>query len=154
EQANAIAADAFGNVYIAGTTNSLNFPVTPGAVQGSFTGVQDAFAAKVDPSGSVLLFSTYLGGGDFTSATGVATDASGNVYVSGYTSSTDFPSVGAVQPGFSGLFDGFISILNPAGTALTFSTFFGGSGSDQINDMVVDAAGNMYLGGQTGSSDL
>lgn len=153
EQANGVAVDSSGNAYIAGTTNSANFPVTSGAFQTSFTGTQEAFAAKVSAAGNTLLYCTYLGGSAFNWATGVAVNSSGSAYIPGYTSAFDFPTVGAVQ-GFNGMYDAFVSELNPQGNALSFSTYFGGTGSDDANAIAVDANGNMFAGGQTSSLDM
>ena len=154
EEANAVAVDSSGNAYIAGTTNSTNFPVTAGAFQASFSAVQDAFAAKVNPAGNALVYSSYLGGSAFNWANGIVVLASGVAYVAGYTSSFDFPVVVPVQASFGGLYDAFISVFNVAGNSLSFSTFYGGSGSDEANAIAVDASGNMYFGGQTNSLNL
>jgi len=154
EQANAIAVDTNGNVYVAGVTSSSNFPVSASALQTSFGGVLDAFIAKINPAGSALVYSSYLGGSSFDWGTCVAVDAGGNAYVTGYTSSGDFPTNNGVQAGFNGLYDAFVSEINAAGNGLTFSTYFGGSGSDVANAIAVDAAGDMFLGGQTSSLDL
>jgi len=151
EQANAIKVDGSGNAYIAGVTNSANFPVTSGAYQVIYNGFQDAFAAKLNPAGSALVYSTYLGGTAFDWANGIGLDSSGNAYVAGYTSSFDFASVGGVQAGFGGFYDAFVSKLNATGTGLLFSTYYGGSGSDTVNAIAVDASGNMFVGGQTSS---
>ena len=153
EQANAIAVDAAGAAYVAGVTSSTNFPVTSGAFQTSFVGVQDAFATKISPTGT-LVYSTYLGGSSFDWASGITIDAGGNAYVTGYTSSPGFPAVGGVQPAFNGFYDAFVSELNPLGNGLKFSTFYGGTGADQANAITLDAAGNMYVGGQTSSLNL
>ncbi len=154
EQANGIAADPSGNAYVTGVTNSSNFPVKAGTVQQIFGGVQDAFITKVNPSGSALVYSTYLGGSDFDWANGIGLDTAGNVYVAGYTSSFDFPTTGGVQAGFDGLYDAFVSMINTTGGVLVFSTYYGGSGSDVANAITVDGSGNMYVGGQTNSVDL
>jgi hypothetical protein len=154
EQANAIALDASGNVYIAGVTNSTNFPVTSGSFQASYNGFQDAFVTKINATGSALVYSSYLGGTGFDWANGIAVDASGNAYVAGFTSSFDFVTVSGVQAGFNGLYDAFISTINAAGSALTFSTYYGGTGADTANAIALDSGGGIYTGGQTSSSDL
>jgi len=154
EQANGIAVDASGNAYLAGVTNSVDFPVTAGVLQTQFKGVSDAFAAKLNPAGSALVYSTYLGGSDLDWGSAIGIDGSGNAYVGGYTSSGDFPQSNPSQPGFGGLYDAFVSKLNATGNALGFSTWFGGGGSDIANAVAVDSSGNMYLGGQTNSVNL
>jgi hypothetical protein len=154
EQANGIAVDASGNAYIAGVTNSANFPVTAGAYQTLFGGVSEAFVTKLNAFGNGLVFSTYVGGSSFDWAAGIGLDSSNRVYVTGYTSSADFPRVNAVQSAFGGLYDAFLCELNAAGNGVLFSTYFGGSGSDVANALAVDASGNMFIGGQTSSTDL
>ena len=140
EQANAIAVDAAGSAYVAGVTNSANFPVTAGAFQTTFNGVQDAFVTKLNAAGSAKLYSTYLGSSSFDWASGIAIDTSLNAYVAGYTSSAGFPVVGAVQGGFNGFYDAFVSKLNPLGNGLAFSTLYGGTGADQANAIAVDSS--------------
>ena len=154
EQGNGIAVDASGNAYVAGVTNSTDFPVTAGVLQTQFKGVSDAFAAKINPTGSALVYSTYLGGSDLDWASAIGVDSGSNAYVAGYTSSGDFPLSNAVQPGFGGLYDAFVAKLNATGNALGFSTWFGGGGSDLANTLAVDTSGNMFLGGQTNSVNL
>jgi len=154
EQANAIAIDGTGNAYVAGVASSTNFPVTAGALQSNAGGSRDVFITKLNAAGTVRLYSTYLGWTGFDWASGIAVDSAGNAYVAGYTSSVSFANVGGVQTGFKGLYDGFVSKLSPAGNALSFSTLYGGAGSDQVNAIAVDANGNMFLGGQTSSYDL
>jgi len=154
EQANGIAVDASGNAYVTGVTNSPDFPVTSGAFQASFNGVSDAFVTKINPAGSAGIYSTFLGGSDFDWGYGIGIDSGGNAYVAGYTSSEDFPQINAVQEAFGGLYDAFISELNPAGNTLLFSSYFGGSGSDVANAVAVSTNGNVFLGGQTSSLDL
>ncbi len=154
EQANAIVVDSTGAAYVAGVTNSPNFPVSAGAFQASFSGVQDAFVTKLNAAGSATVYSTYLGGSSFDWANGIGIDSSGNAYVAGYTSSAGFPVVSGVQAAFNGFYDAFVSELNPAGNGLTFSTLFGGTGADQANAIAVDISGNMFIGGQTSSLDL
>lgn len=154
EQANAIAVDSSGSAYIAGVTPSTNFPVTTGALQTANAGEADAFAAKINAAGSALVYSTYLGGSGFDQANGIGVDSSGDAYVAGYSSSVNFEVVNAIQPLFGGLYDAFVSELNPAGNALTFSTYFGGTGSDEAMAIVLDSKANMYIAGQTSSTNL
>src|SRR5439155_4112340 len=119
-----IAADALGNAYVSGVTSSTNFPTTPGALQTSFGSF---FVTKLDPTGSALLYSTYLGGRSFDENSGLAVDAAGNAYVTGNTDSSNFPTtLGAFQTAIGGFVDAFVTKLNPSGSALVYSTFLGG----------------------------
>ncbi|MEO8099576.1 MAG: SBBP repeat-containing protein [Acidobacteriota bacterium] len=154
EQANAIALDSSGNAYVTGVVSSAGFPVTPGTFQASFAGSRDVFVTKLNAAGSARLYSTYLGWTGFDWANGIGVDAAGNAYIAGYTSSVSFANVGGVQSGFKGLYDAFLSKLNPTGNGLSFSTLYGGTGSDQANAIAVDANGNMFAGGQTNSFDF
>ncbi len=154
EQANAIAVDASGNAYVAGVTNSADFPVTSGAFQAFFNGVSDGFVTKLNPAGNAAAYATYLGGTDFDWVSGVGIDSGGNAYAVGYTSSGDFTQSNPVQAGFGGHSDAFIAKLNSAGNTLGFSSWYGGSGSDVANAVAVDANGNIFLGGQTNSLNL
>ncbi len=154
EQANAIALDSAANAYIAGVTTSANFPVTTGAFQTALAGSQSAFLAKLTASGNALAYSTYLGGSSYDWASGIAVNAAGNAYVAGYSSSLNFPQVSAVQGAFNGLYDAFIAELNFAGNGLVFSTFYGGSGSDSANAIALDSNANIFVAGQTSSTDL
>ena len=138
-----LAVDSTGNAYIAGFTNSSNFPTTPGSIQTAYGngstpyGPSDAFVTKLNATGTALVYSTYLGGNGDDSAAGIAVDAAGNAYVTGSTSSTDFP----VAPGFpssstayqrsnAGSTDVFVTKLNPTGSNLVYSTYLGGSGTE------------------------
>ncbi len=112
QQANAIALDSAGNPYIAGVTNSANFPVTSGAFQSALDGEQSAFVTKITATGSAVVYSTYLGGDVSDWAAGIAVNAAGNAYVAGWTSSVNFPQVSPVQAAFGGLTDAFISEFN------------------------------------------
>ena len=103
EEANGIAVDASGNAYVAGVTNSADFPVTAGAFQANFKGVSDAFVTKINPAGTRWIYSTYLGGTDLDWASGIGIDSGGNAYAAGYTSSGDFPQSNPVQAAFGGL---------------------------------------------------
>ncbi len=154
EQANGIALDPSGNVYVTGATSSTNFPVSAGSLQTSFAGSRDAFLTKISADGLVRAYSTYLGTIGFDWANGVAVDANGAAYLAGYTSSASFPTIGPLQSGFGGLYDAFVVKVAPAGNALLFSTLYGGSGADVASAIAVDASGNMFVGGQTSSSNF
>src|SRR5213078_94557 len=151
-----VAVDAAGNAYVTGLTGSSNFPTTPGAYQTTFAGVEDAFVTKLDPTGSALVYSTFLGGGGFDEGTAIGVDAARNAHVTGLTGSSNFPTTpGAFQTTFAGgSFDAFVTKLNFTGSALVYSTFFGGSGFDRGVGLAVDAAGNAYVTGLTDSSNL
>ena len=155
DQGFGIAVDAAGNAYVTGNAASTNFPTTAGAFQTTFGGNIDAFIAKLNPPGTALLYSTYLGGSGQDGGTNIAVDAAGNAYVTGPTSSTNFPTTaGAFQATFGGSFDVFVTKLNPTGTGLVYSTYLGGSGSDQGFGIALDAAGNAYITGFTLSTNF
>jgi hypothetical protein len=152
-----VAVDSAGNAYITGTTNSNNFPTTNGAFQTSFAGGSsdhDVFVSKLNPSGSALLYSTYLGGSGDDQGNGIAVDTSGNTYITGDTNSSNFPTTsGALQTSFSGgYYLAFVSKLNPSGTALIYSSYLGSQGSAFGNGIAVDSAGDAYVTGYTGSN--
>ena len=152
------AVDGSGNVYLGGFTSSPNFPVTSGAVQTVYGGNNDAVIAKFNPRASgaaSLVYSTYLGGSQSDLGADVAVDSLGDAYVCGETFSPDFPAVNAVQAarrGTSG--DAFLSELNPQGTALLFSTYLGGSGQQEADNVALDKAGNVFIAGRTTSGDF
>ena len=154
EQANGIAVDAGGNAYVAGVTTSTNFPVTGGALQPANNGGADAFVAKISAAGTALAYSTYLGGSSFDQANGIAVDSLGNAYVAGYTSSLNFVTANAVQPVFDGMYDAFVTELGPAGNTLVFSTYLGGTGSDEAMAIALDSNANIFVGGETSSINL
>ena len=167
-----LRVDAGGNAYVAGSTTSSNFPVTAGAAQVTYRSNTDLFVTRLNATGSVLLYSTYLGGnGDEpTSARlgGLEIDAAGDAYVYGTTSSSDFPvSPGAPQATRGNTNpvqydeDAFVTRINAAGTAFTFSSYHGGAGFESTDDsngesraMGVDGTGTVWIGGNTESSDL
>jgi hypothetical protein len=153
EEATGIAVDSSGNIYVAGVTNSTNFPITTSSFQTTAGGGQDGFVTKIN-SGGTLAYSTYLGTFGFDWVSGIAIDSGGNVYLAGYTSASSFPQVTALQTVFGGFYDAFVTKVNPVGNGLTFSTFLGGTGADQANAIAVDVNGNIFVGGQTGSFDL
>src|SRR6185369_2334690 len=141
--ANAIAVDNAGNAYVAG---------------------DGAFVTKLNPTGSAILYSKRLEGNGTSKATGIAIDSKGGAYVTGNTSAADFPTANAIQPIYGGAGDVFLSLLNPAGTALTYSTFIGGSGRDGFTDfgigrpdiqsVAVDSKGAAYVVGTEISLDF
>src|SRR5262249_19178808 len=148
-----IAADASGNVYVTGQTASGNFPTTAGVFKRTLSGPADAFVAKLNPNGT-LAFSTYLGGSGDEYGFGIGTDSSSNIYVCGYTTSSNFPTVGPLQATLAGAHDFFVTKLNPTGTTLLYSTYLGGTGDDYPNNMTTDPAGNVYLAGDTTSTNM
>ncbi len=148
-----IAVDSSGNIFVTGWTFSPDFP-TVNATQPVYGGREDAFVAKIDPSSSTLVYSTYLGGANFDQGHGIAVDSSGNAYVTGYTGSLDFPTLNALQPGYAGAtVDAFVAKISPTGTLL-YSTYLGGSGNDQGNGIAVDSTGAMYVTGSTSSANF
>ncbi|HKC85761.1 MAG TPA: SBBP repeat-containing protein, partial [Blastocatellia bacterium] len=154
DEGRSIALDAAGNAYLTGYTQSTNFP-TVAALKNSNAGFNDVFVTKMKSDGSGLVYSTYLGGVNSDQAFGVAVDAGGSAWITGLTSSMDFPVVNPLQPSSGGFNnDAFIARLNPAGSKLLFSTYFGGQGADQGNGVAVDPAGNAYVVGNTSSQNF
>jgi uncharacterized protein (TIGR03437 family) len=157
-----IAVDAAGVAYVAGSTSSANFP-TANAYQAGFAGGSyHAFVTKLNPDGGsgavTLVYSTYLGGRGSDYAYGIAVDATGAAYVAGTTFSANFPTANAYQAGFGGLHDAFVAKLDPyaasGAVTLAYSTYLGGSGSDCVEGIAVDAAGAAYVAGWTGSANF
>jgi photosystem II stability/assembly factor-like uncharacterized protein len=153
-----IAVDATGNAYVTGYTNSGDFP-TANALQPALNTAKpftsDAFLTKLNPTGSALVYSTYLGGDDEDYASGIALDGGGNAYITGRTRSANFPvTPGAVQPGFAGETDAFIAKVDAMSAALVYSTYLGGSSTDTASGIGVDATGNAYVTGTTFSTDF
>ncbi len=149
----AVASDALGNAYVAGLTQSPNFPVVS-ALQSSLGGSQDAFVAKLNPSGSALLYSTYLGGAADDYARGIAVSGAGAVFLVGTTFSSNFPRAAALQPALRGSYDAFAAQIAPGGGSLVYSTYLGGSGTEFGNAIAIDTAGSAYVVGSTTSSDF
>lgn len=156
DYARAIALDSSNNAYVTGFTQSGDFP-TLNALQPSYGGgFSDNFVAKLDATGSHLVFSTYLGGSALEQGLGIAVDSAGSAYVVGETESQDYPAVNPLRACFAtfGERDGFVSKLSPAGNSLIYSTCLGGTGEDQALGIAVDSAGDAYVGGDTYSSDF
>ena len=168
DSASAVAIDSGGDAYVAGVSYSSNFPVTTGAFQtgnDKASTVMTAFVAKLNPTGTGLIYATYLGGSTNDDADAIAVDANGNAYVAGETQSADFPvTSGSFQhtnPNGGLFYTAFVTKLNPAGTALLYSTFLGGSDSEfdsptgeQALGIALDAQGDAYVAGLTASSDF
>ena len=172
--ATAIAVDGAGSAYVTGLTESSDFPVTPGAFQSTKSGIENAFVLKLNSTGSTLIYSTYLGGNDTEFPAGMAIDILGDAFVTGGTSSTNFPTTpDALQTTYQGTqqvgaADVFVTKLNPTGTALIYSTYIGGSVNnncgtsrydlgnygDNGQGIAVDSAGNAYVSGLSCNSDF
>ena len=140
-------------MYVTGYTLSSDFP-TANPVQAASAGDYDAFIAKLSASGTVLVYSTFLGGSSSDFCRDIAVDASGSAYVSGYTNSSDFPVQNSYDSSYGGYGDVFVTKLVPAGNALEYSTYLGGSNSDIGRSIAVDASGSAHLAGYTNSSDF
>ncbi len=167
DSALAIALDSSGDAYVTGQTNSTNFPLTSGSYQqannGSATSTFNGFVSKLNAAGTALVYSTYLGGTGNTQATALAVDSSGNVFVTGHTFATNFPTTsGAFQTASVANATGytaFVTELNPAGTALIYSTFLGGSGNgsgtgETTNALALDSSDDVYVAGYTDSANF
>ena len=165
--------DSAGNAYVAGVTTSADFPRRGAAqpfmrgdqeVRGEMCTLDDAFVSKLNPAGDALVYSTYLGGmfGDY--ANGIAVDSAGEAYVTGSTTSTDFPRKNAEQPSCGDpevegkadcrLGDAFVTKFNSAGDAFVYSTYLGGRGPDQGANIALDTAGDAYVTGYTFSTNF
>jgi hypothetical protein len=154
DQAQSIAVDAQGNAYITGQTSSSDFPVL-NAYQPAIGGFgNDAFVAKLDPTGAALVYSTYLGGSATDNGYRVAVDTDGSALVTGTTYSANFPLHNPYQPGRLGSNDAFVTRFTPNGQALTYSTYLGGSDVDYGNGIAIDTLGRAYVVGYTFSTDF
>jgi hypothetical protein len=157
-----IAVDTGGNAYVTGETESDDFPTTPGSVQPKpgddrlcfYRLCTDAFVTKLNAQGSILVYSTYLGGNLFDGGSRIAVDNFGNAYLTGYTLSFDFPISQAFQPANRGGIDAFVAKLNATGSALLYSTYLGGSDNDYGIGIAVDRNGNASVTGITSSTDF
>jgi len=152
-----IAVDSTGSVYLAGETTSMFFPTLNPFQASNNSGVATGFVAKLNPSGSALVFSTYLGGSGGDAVNGLAIDSSGDAWVGGQTFSMDFPTVNPLQASNNSTAggNGFVAELNPSGSALLYSTYLGGSvGADGVSGIALGPSGNAYLTGITQSMDF
>jgi hypothetical protein len=155
EEAHGIAVDGTGCAYATGKTGSSDFPVTPGAFDTTYNGGHsDAYVTKLNPSGSALVYSTYLGGSGDDIGMGISVDAVGRAYVAGWARSADFPTTpGAFDTTYQAN-DGFVTKFSPTGAALVYSTFLGGTSLDYVEGIAVDPAGRAVLTGVTKSADF
>jgi hypothetical protein len=157
--AGAVAADSSDNAYVTGPTFSLAFPTTTGAFQTTCnsctSGNSNAFVTVINPTGSAYVYSTYLGGSATDEGDGIAVDSTGNAYVTGLATSSNFPTTaGSLQTTYGGATDAFITKLNASGSALVYSTYLGGSGFDTGASIAVDGSNNAYVTGQTNSTNF
>jgi uncharacterized protein (TIGR03437 family) len=170
----AVAVDSQGNAYFTGNTDAPDFPVTSGAFQQASSGGADVFVAKINPSGSALIYGTLLGGSGVDTAAGLAIDSAGNAFVAGETFSTDFPvTLDALPKRFAGspclvtaatpfgnptliavCSDAFAAKLDTTGSTLTYSTYLSGSDGDAAAAVALSVSGAMYLAGWTRSGNF
>jgi Beta-propeller repeat len=151
-----LAIDTIGNVYVGGETDSSDFPgIGPGSADSTFE-VFEGFVAKLNSDLSSILAGTFLGGSSGDSATALILDSLSNVYVAGTTESSDFPGIGpgSADSTLGGFLEGFVVKLNSDLSAILAATFLGGSEFDRSSSLAVDTTGNVYVGGQTTSSDF
>jgi hypothetical protein len=153
DEGHSIAVDSSGNAYVTGLTGSNDLQ-TVNAFQPFSGGNQDAFVIKLDPAGQGPVYFSYLGGSGNDQGNSIAVDADGNVYVTGSTSSPDFPTAGTLAGELRGSQSAFVTKVNQSGSALDFSIYIGGSGTDSGTGIAVDSAGNAYLTGSTNSTDF
>jgi hypothetical protein len=158
-----IAVDRSGAAYLTGTTCSTDFPTTPGTFQTTYAGTNgncelyggDAFIVKLEPGGSTLAYSTYLGSSGSDVGYGIAINAAGNAYVAGLAGAANFPTTpGAAQTKFGGGFDAFVSEVGPGGSNLGYSTFLGGQYGDLAYTIALDSSGDAFAAGYTDSKNF
>jgi hypothetical protein len=149
DDASNVAAGADGSMYVSGFTASLDFPSSPGAFDPTGDGSGDGFVSKFDADGS-LVYSTFIGGSASENATGLAVDAAGSAYVTGWTDSTDFPATpGALDTSLGTSQDGFVTKLTSDGSALVYSTYLGGFGGTAPADVALGVDGTAFVAGTT-----
>src|SRR6185312_7632391 len=159
--AEGLALDTAGNAYITGSTESTDFPTTPAAISRTLNGLSDVFITKLNSTGTNVVYSSYLGGSKDEIGDGIALDSANNAYITGNTTSPDFPvTAGAPQTKFGGGTEGgdyFATKVNAGGTAIVYSTYIGGTsdeGTEGRGGIAVDGSGNAYITGDTFSADF
>jgi hypothetical protein len=153
----AIAIDAEGAAYVTGSVRAATFPgVGPGSIQPTPGSIDDAFVTKINPAGNAIVYSTFLGGDSQDSGQAIAVDSTGAAIVVGLTESSNFPGIGpwSIQSTAAGLHDGFVTRIDPTGSALTFSTYLGGDDLDGAGSVAADGLGNVYVSGHTQSTSF
>ncbi|MGA8345550.1 MAG: SBBP repeat-containing protein [Candidatus Sulfotelmatobacter sp.] len=164
DEASGIAVDSAGDAYVTGVTSSTKFPLGVSRLQATLKGTSDAFVSELNPAGTQLLYSTYLGGSGGDAGLAIAVDSKQNAYITGVTGSTDFPTASPTQSQNNGQNDAFVSEISTGGSSLVFSTYLGGSlnentstssGGGSLAGIAVDSAGaNIYVTGSTSSTDF
>jgi fibronectin type 3 domain-containing protein len=158
DSGNAIAVDSAGNMTVVGSTTSTKFPLA-NPIQSRLNGQTNVFVTRLNPAGNLLVYSTYLGGNGNDYGTAVALDGTGAAYLTGSTTSTNFPTVSAFQPASGGNQDAFVAKINGAGNDLVYSTYLGGSGGtvgfpETGTGIAVNSAGDAYVTGNTSSQNF
>ncbi|WP_074410380.1 SBBP repeat-containing protein [Aquimarina megaterium] len=149
-----IKLDSMGQLYIAGTTSSINFPVK-NAIQSEKKGKDDAFLAVIDPTRSIINFASYLGGKETERLYSIDLDSSGNVFMMGFTNSVDYPTTTkAFQTDFGGVRDAFVTRLNLNKREIVYSTYLGGEKDDNPRNLVVNKQGYAFIVGNTASKNF
>jgi hypothetical protein len=154
DNATAITVDSTGAAYVTGDTASIDFPMTPGVFQSQLNGLYNAFVFKLSPAGNAMVYSTLLGGSGSDVGTSISIDPTERAIVGGYTSSSNFPTSGAVLATFGGVFDAFAAVLSPNAATLLFSSYFGGAGDDRGYAVAAGPSNNFYLAGMTSSTNF
>jgi len=149
-----IALDASGAAYVTGWTTSKDFPVTPGAYDTVWGGSNEAFVAKIAAAGDAINYATYLGSINPDQANAIVVDGSGNATIAGFAYGGKFPVASPLQAASGGFYDAIVSKFNATGSTLLFSTYLGGAGDEAANDLALDSSGNLYVAGDTFSTDF
>jgi hypothetical protein len=154
EDSRGITRDSQGNILVIGATQSVNFPLEDPYQPVYGGGSHDVYVTKFDPTGSTLLYSTYLGGGGEDYGIEIITDSTGNAYMTGWTDSINFPVATPIQPVRGGAMDAFVSKLSADGSMLLYSTYLGGASPDFGVALTLDSVGHIYVATETTSSNF